>query len=78
MKPRRIAILATGALAVLGAGPATALAATQAHSHAAAITRSDRSPDVKGSLDRSRTDNGRLDSSSSPDHSGVGNDTSRG
>jgi hypothetical protein len=78
MKSRRIAILATSAVALLAAAPATALAMTHTHSHAASVTRSDRSPDVKGKLDTSRADNGRPDPSSSADHSSVGNDTSRG
>jgi hypothetical protein len=78
MKSRRIAILATGAVALLAAAPATALAATHTHSHAAAVTRSDRSPDVKGTVDRSRSDNVRPDSSSSSDNYSVGHDTSRG
>jgi hypothetical protein len=78
MRSRRIAILATGAVAFLAGAPVAALAATHTHSHAAAVTRSDSSGNVNGKLDRSRTDTGRLDSSSSPDHSGVSHDTSRG
>jgi hypothetical protein len=78
MKSRRIAILAAGAVTLLAVAPATSLAATHSPAHQSAVTRSDRSPDVKGSIDRSRADNGRPDSSSSADYSNGAHDTSRG
>jgi hypothetical protein len=77
MTSRRIAILATGAVAGLAVTPATVIAATHTHSNAAKVSRLDRSRDVGGSVDRSRSENVRPDSSSSPDNSGVGHDSNR-
>ena len=78
MKSRRIAVLIPAAVVALATAPgATALAATHAHSHATAVTRSDRSRDVGGNVDRSRSDNVRPDTSSSPDNSTVGHDSNR-
>lgn len=79
MKSRRIAILLPAATLFLSVAPLTqAASASQVRAHAPAVSRSDSSRDVNekaGNPDKSRSDNGRPDTStSSSDTTGTGHD----
>ncbi|HLI33216.1 MAG TPA: hypothetical protein VKU89_10840 [Solirubrobacteraceae bacterium] len=79
MKSPKLAILVPAVTLLMAVTPMTsALAAGRGHAHTTALSRSDSSRDVSegaGNRDRSRSDNGRSDSSAgSPDRSVDGHE----